>query len=274
MHAADAAAVVAQFPPSGLRRILAALLEAVSNSLVPLAMLVVGLVAGFVIGRLVRRALLGLGLDEAVEGTTFERAAGRIGTSTVGIVAALTTLFVYLVTVGITLELAALLDTRLFVSGATTYLGELLVATVIVIAGLIVADIAELAVNERLQGLKLQVGFLPAVVKYSVYYVAALLVLAQLGVANAALLVLLGGYAFGVVFLAGLALWDLLRAAAAGVYLLLAQPYGIGDRVEVDGHRGIVQEVDVFVTRVEADSEEFIVPNHLVFRGGVVRVRD
>jgi len=121
---------------------------------------------------------------------------------------------------------------------------------------------------------KLQVGFLPAVVKYSVYYVAALLALAQLGVATAALLVLLGGYAFGVVFFGGLALRDLLRAGAAGVYLLLTQPYGIGDRVEVDDHRGIVQEVDLFVTRVEADGEEFIVPNHLVFRGGVVRVRE
>jgi small-conductance mechanosensitive channel len=86
--------------------------------------------------------------------------------------------------------------------------------------------------------------------------------------------VLLGGYAFGVVVLSGLALWDLLRAGAAGVYLLLVQPYGIGDRVEVDGHRGIVQDVDVFITRVEADGEEFIVPNHRVFRSGVVRIRE
>jgi len=269
-----AGAAVAQLPPEGVRSVLAGLLEAVSRSLGPLSVLVVGLVFGFVLGRLVRRVLLGLEMDDAVEGTAFERAARGLGTSTIDIVTTLITLFVYLVTVGITLELAALLDTRLFVSGVTTYLGELLVAAVIVIAGLIVADIAELAVSERLEAVKLQVGAVPRAVKYSVYYVTGLLVLAQLGVATSALLVLLGGYAFGVVVLSGLALWDLLRAGAAGVYLLLVQPYGIGDRVEVDGHRGIVQDVDVFITRVEADGEEFIVPNHRVFRSGVVRIRE
>jgi len=269
-----AGAAVAQLSPEGVRSVLAGLLEAVSRSLGPLSVLVVGLVFGFVLGRLVRRVLLGLGMDDAVEGTAFERAARGLGTSTIDIVTTLITLFVYLVTVGITLELAALLDTRLFVSGVTTYLGELLVAAVIVIAGLIVADIAELAVSERLEAVKLQVGAVPRAVKYSVYYVTGLLVLAQLGVATSALLVLLGGYAFGVVVLSGLALWDLLRAGAAGVYLLLVQPYGIGDRVEVDGHRGIVQDVDVFITRVEADGEEFIVPNHRVFRSGVVRIRE
>jgi len=269
-----AGAAVAQLSPEGVRSVLAGLLEAVSRSLGPLSVLVVGLVFGFVLGRLVRRVLLGLEMDDAVEGTAFERAARGLGTSTIDIVTTLITLFVYLVTVGITLELAALLDTRLFVSGVTTYLGELLVAAVIVIAGLIVADIAELAVSERLEAVKLQVGAVPRAVKYSVYYVTGLLVLAQLGVATSALLVLLGGYAFGVVVLSGLALWDLLRAGAAGVYLLLVQPYGIGDRVEVDGHRGIVQDVDVFITRVEADGEEFIVPNHRVFRSGVVRIRE
>jgi small-conductance mechanosensitive channel len=258
----------------GVRRALTELLRTASESVVPLTILVIGLVGGFLVGRLVRRLLLALGIDEAVEGTAFERAAGRIGTSTVGIIATLTTAFLYLITIGITLELAALLDTRLFVPRVTAYFGDMLVAVIILVTGLVLADVAELGIRERLEGVKLpEVNLLPGLVKYSLVYVAALLALAHLGVATTALLVLLGGYVFGVVFLGGLALRDLLRATAAGVYLLLAQPYGIGDRIEVDGHRGIVQEVDVLVTRVESNGEELILPNHLIFQSGVVRIR-
>ena len=75
-------------------------------------------------------------------------------------------------------------------------------------------------------------------------------------------------------FIGGIATKDLLMAATAGVYLLLSEPYAIGDRVEVDGNRGIVQEVDTFVTRIESDGEEYVVPNHRVFRSGIVVVRD
>jgi len=66
---------------------------------------------------------------------------------------------------------------------------------------------------------------------------------------------LLGAYALAVVLFAALATKDLVASAAAGVFLLLRQPYGIGDEVRVAGERGIVQEVDLFVTRIEADGE-------------------
>jgi small-conductance mechanosensitive channel len=65
-----------------------------------------------------------------------------------------------------------------------------------------------------------------------------------------------------------------IASSAAGVYLLLNQPYGIGDEIEIDGHRGIVQEVDVVATLIENDSEEFLVPNYRVLQSGIVRVRD
>ncbi|PSQ37689.1 mechanosensitive ion channel protein MscS, partial [Halobacteriales archaeon QS_9_70_65] len=95
----------------------------------------------------------------------------------------------------------------------------------------------------------------------------------QLRVATDALLIMLAAYAFGLFFLGGLAFKDLLSSAAAGVYLLLAEPYSIGDEVEIDGSRGIVQEMDVFVTLVESDGEEYLIPNRKVLRKGATRVR-
>jgi small-conductance mechanosensitive channel len=43
--------------------------------------------------------------------------------------------------------------------------------------------------------------------------------------------------------------------------------------VRIDGDGGVVQEVDLFVTHVESDGEEYIIPNAKVFREGIVRVR-
>jgi small-conductance mechanosensitive channel len=53
----------------------------------------------------------------------------------------------------------------------------------------------------------------------------------------------------------------------------LEQPYAIGDEVVIGDRRGIVQEVNLFVTHIEDDGEEFVVPNSAVFESGVVRIR-
>ena len=75
-------------------------------------------------------------------------------------------------------------------------------------------------------------------------------------------------------FLGGLRVLDLPQVGAGGSYLLLEQPYAIGDEIEIDDRRGIVQEVNLFVTHIERDGEEFVVPNRAVFETGVLRVRD
>ena len=142
------------------------------------------------------------------------------------------------------------------------------------VVGVLIGDKAEIVIGEWLRSIKLpEATIIPRLVKYSILYVAALIALSQLQVATGALLVLLAAYAFGVVFLGGLALKDLLSSAAAGIYLLLTEPYSIGDEVEIDGARGVVQEVDVFATTVENDGEEYVIPNRKVLREGAMRVR-
>jgi len=241
---------------------------------VAIVVLFIGAVAGYLVWRSTRNLLLGLEVDRAVEGTVFERTMRNFGLSTVGVLAQLSALFVYVLALFIALQVAQLMDTQAFWTRFTAYLPRLFIAALVVIVGLIVGDKASLAVGERLRSIKLpEVSLLPALVKYSVFYVAALVALGQLGVATAALIVLLAVYAFGLLFLAGLAFRDLLRAGAAGIYLLLSEPYSIGDKVEIDGNRGVVQEIDVFVTHVESDDGEFIIPNQRVLRSGITRIR-
>jgi len=237
--------------------------------------LLFGLVAAYYTWRWVHGFSDRAGITEAVEGTPFERTARSFGTSTVGILGILAATFVYIAALIFALQFSNLLRVELFWSRFTGYLPRLLVAALALIIGLIAGDKARLVVSERLRGVKVpEAGLLPELVKYSIIYIAVLIALAQVGVDTGALLVLLAAYAFGLVFLSGLAFKDLLAASAAGVYLLLTEPYAIGDEIEIDDRRGIVQEVDVFVTRIESDGEEYIVPNQRVLRSGVVRFRE
>ncbi|MFB6170280.1 MAG: mechanosensitive ion channel domain-containing protein [Haloarculaceae archaeon] len=239
-----------------------------------LAVLVLGVVVGLVLGRLTRRVLSALGVDDAVEGTTFERRLRGLGTSTVGLFAGLVAWFVYGVAVVVALQVAQLLTVDLFWIRATGFLPNLFLAAAALVVGFVLGDKAELTVSEYLRGIKLpEIGILPRIVKYSIVYIAALVALGQVGVATDALLVLLGMYIAAAIVLLALALRDVLPAGAAGIYLLLNQPFGIGDTVEIGARRGVVQEVQVFVTHVESEDEEYIVPNHLVLREGAIRVR-
>jgi small-conductance mechanosensitive channel len=240
-----------------------------------LAILAVGLIVAYLVWRWTARSLGQGWFADAAEGTPIDRTAQSIGSSTVGIIALLVGVFVYVLAIVLALNVAQLLDIQLFWTRLTGYLPRLFVAALAIIVGLVAGDKAEVVVDERLRSVKLpEVTFVGDIVKYSIFYVAALVALAQIGVATVALLILLGAYAFGLVFLCGLAFRHLLAASAAGIYLLLTQPYAIGDEIRIDERRGIVQEVDMFVTRIESGGEEYIIPNQEVFRSGIVRVRE
>jgi small-conductance mechanosensitive channel len=237
--------------------------------------LIAGLVLSYFVWRWTHAALEWAGIKEAIEGTTFERTAQRFGTSTAGIIGAILAAFVYAGAIIVAFHVTRLLNVELFWSRLAGYLPRLFIAVLAVIVGVILGEKAELVIQDRLQSVKLpEASVIPKLVKYSIFYIAALIALAQVGVATTALLILLAAYAFGLIFLGGLAFKDLLAASAAGIYLLLTEPYTIGDEVRVDDKRGIVQEINVFVTHVEAEGEEHIIPNQRVFQSGVVRIRD
>ena len=234
-----------------------------------------GLVLGYLVGRVNERVFYALGVDEAVEGTSVERMAREMGSSTVSLAARLTSWIIYVVAALIALEVAELSDAVVVWYELAGFLPSFIVAVVVLLFGVLAGDKAELMVSEWLRSVKVPaVAVLPRIVKFTVVFVAVLVALSQVGVEVGALVGLLFAYLSAVILFTLVATRHLLTSAAAGVYLLLQQPYGIGDRVAIGDHEGIVQEVDVFVTRVEDDDHEYVVPNHLVFRRGVVLVRE
>jgi len=238
------------------------------------ATLFVGLVLGWLTRILARRVLRRIGVPGAIEGTAFERTARDFGTSTVDILAAIAGYFVFGIALFAAVAVAEIEYVAQFWNAVAGFLPQLFFAVIVLIVGVLLGDKVELVVSERFRGVKLpQVGVLPLMAKYSVFYLAALIALGQVGVATGALIVLLAAYVFALVFLGGIAFRHLLSAGAVGTYLLLHQPYTIGDEIRVGDVRGIVQEMDLFVTHVEADGEEYVFPNSKVFAEGFVRFR-
>ncbi|MFB6220891.1 MAG: mechanosensitive ion channel domain-containing protein [Halolamina sp.] len=214
-------------------------------------------------------------LPENIEGTAFERTARSIGTSTVSILSQLSGWFILLLGAILALSVAKPSYAEQFWSRTTGFLPAFFVAVLILIVGVVVGDKVELLLSERLRSIKLpQVGVIPTAAKYSVVYVALVVALDQVGVATFALVVLLALYALALVVFGVVAGKDLLTSAAAGVYLLLNEPYGIGDTVKIGDQRGVVQEIDVFVTQIESAGEEYVVPNNRVFTGGVIIIHE
>ncbi len=230
-------------------------------------------VLGYVVGRLNVRLLRALGVGEMVEGTTFERSARGLGSSTVAVMARLSSWFIYGVGALVALHIVGVLDANLFWQQVTIFVPQLFVALLVLIVGVVIGDKTAMVVTERLRSIKLpEVSVLSVLTKYSIILLAALIALGQIGVETAALLIVFAAYLFGLVIIGGIACRDLLPSGAAGIYLLLHQPYGIGDEIRVGDRRGIVQEMDLFVTYVESDDTEYVIPNAAVLREGVARV--
>jgi small-conductance mechanosensitive channel len=245
------------------------------DALGALVVLSVGVVVGILLGQLLRRLLEAAGVPGAVEGTAFERTAQGLGLSTVSILSRLPAWVIYGVSVLFAISIVQPTGTTWIQSFVVEFvIKRVFIATIVLIVGFLVADKAELLFSERLRSVKLpEVTILPLAVKYSIIYIALLMALNHIGVNATALLVMLAVYLSGVIFLAGIATRDLLASGTAGVYLLLNQPYAIGDTVSIGDREGVVQEVDIFVTRLETDEKEFLVPNRKIFEHGVIRDR-
>lgn len=92
--------------------------------------------------------------------------------------------------------------------------------------------------------------------------VAVLLALQLYGLDATALVAVLG---VGTVAI-GLALQDVLKNLFAGIYLLLEQPFRIGDTIVVDNREGEVESIEVRTTVLRMrDGTQALVPNALVF---------
>ncbi len=63
-----------------------------------------------------------------------------------------------------------------------------------------------------------------------------------------------------------LALQDVLRNFVSGLYLLIEQPFQVGDTIEVSGAQGVIEDVGIRTTIIRStNGDRVIVPNGVLF---------
>ncbi len=94
-----------------------------------------------------------------------------------------------------------------------------------------------------------------------VVLVGIVLMLPSFGVDWAGLLTLLGALGLAI----SLSMQDLLKNVIAGIYMLMEQPFRIGDRISVKDVTGVVQGIELRTTVLRTDEDlQVVVPNSVV----------
>lgn len=101
-------------------------------------------------------------------------------------------------------------------------------------------------------------AFLKNIIYYALLIFVCIAALNKIGIETTSFVALIGAAGLAV----GLALQGSLANFAAGVMLILFQPFKVGDEIEAGGASGIVKEIQIFSTIMETnDKKTIIVPN-------------
>jgi small conductance mechanosensitive channel len=98
--------------------------------------------------------------------------------------------------------------------------------------------------------------------KVIVYTMVFIVLLRVFGVSSSSLVTVIGLVSAAIT----LSLQDVLKNFVSGVYLLMEQPFRVGDRIEVTTQKGVVEKVDIRTTVLRNENDEHVlVPNYKVF---------
>lgn len=88
----------------------------------------------------------------------------------------------------------------------------------------------------------------------------------QLGIQTTSFIAILGAAGLAV----GLALQGSLANFAAGILMIIFKPFKVGDFIEAAGTMGIVEEIEIFTTKMRTpDNKQIIIPNNQITNGNI-----
>lgn len=115
------------------------------------------------------------------------------------------------------------------------------------------------------------VTFLCSLVKYALYFILAMLVLAEFGIATSSVVAVLGSAGLTV----GLAMQGSLSNFAGGVLILMLKPFVVGDYIIDSGtsQEGTVESITIFYTKLlTVDNRLVMIPNGTLSNSSITNV--
>jgi small-conductance mechanosensitive channel len=233
-----------------------------------LVLLIAGLIAAWLLGRLTRRALTAVGLDALSDrlGVTAVLQRAALGTSFARLLGRVVRIAVSIVVIFAALSLLGLQFLSEALNQGVLALPKLIIAAALVLAGIVAGGF----VGERVErasyqmDLPLPLGRLAQIAVVAVFVITAA---AQIAIPTIVLMVPLGlalatvGAAFALAF--GLGGRDIATALSAGRYVRTT--YAPGQRISVGEITGTVRTIEGAATVLEGnDGRTVRIPNHLL----------
>ena len=151
---------------------------------------------------------------------------------------------------------------------------KVIFAIILIVVGLKLIKWLVKVVKKAMERSRLEAGvvsFLSSLIKYALYFVLILLVLAQFGVTTGSVVAVLGSAGLTL----GLALQGSLANFAGGVLILLLKPFVVGDYIVsgVEGKEGTVSGISIFYTKLlTIDNKVVQIPNGALSNATVTNV--
>lgn len=154
------------------------------------------------------------------------------------------------------------------------FLVQVIVAIIVLLIGSRIIKFLLKLIKKSLDRSKVEAGvvtFLCSLVKYSLYFVLAMIILAQFGVTTSSVVAVLGSAGLTL----GLALQGSLSNFAGGVLILLLKPFVVGDYIidGVTGQEGTVSSITIFYTKLlTIDNRMILIPNGTLSNSSITNV--
>ena len=238
-----------------------------------LLLLIVGLLAAIVLGRLTRRALVRAGLDRFADRSGTSELLGQAGlpSSLSGLIGTAVRLTIVVVAVFASLTLLGLAFLSDSLNESILYIPRLLVALALVLIGVVLGAFARAWLDRTSAQLDFPVAIGP-VVQVLVIVLFGLCAAVQAGVTVAPLtaiaLILLAACAFTLALAFGLGAREMARSLTSGRYA--RADFEVGQTIRVGDVRGEIVSIEAAATTLKADNETIRVPNSLLVERMVV----
>lgn len=155
-----------------------------------------------------------------------------------------------------------------------SFLVQVVVAIIVLLIGSRIIKFLLKLIRKSLDRSKVEAGvvtFLCSLVKYSLYFVLAMIILAQFGVTTSSVVAVLGSAGLTL----GLALQGSLSNFAGGVLILLLKPFVVGDYIidGATGQEGTVSSITIFYTKLlTIDNRLILIPNGTLSNSSITNV--
>lgn len=238
----------------------------VPTMLATVLLLLVGLLVSWLIASLIRRFLVRVRLDRWLDSSDVAESLKQsdLGRSPTQLIARVVFWLFFLCFIVIALENLGLELSQLPIRAFIAYLPVVLGAVLLLLGGVVLATFLGRGTAAALGGMGIEhYGRLGRVVKGLVVALTVVLVVEQLGFDVTTLtrtfsnLVIV--IAAGLVFAFAWGGRDVARNVLASHYI--REQYRQGDRVVVDGHEGVLEEVGSLNSRLTSEEGEILVPN-------------